>query len=262
MKMKKVLFPIMTAALALSLAACGGDDKKKTDKEAEGTPEDNAAMEELQAKLAEQEVDAKKVVVIVNKEELKGEQYNAVLGSIQSQMQQMGQDPTSEEMAETIKTQTIDAMIDQTVLLQSAKEKKVEATEEEIEKEYNGMVEQFGDEDTLKKALKSQDVTMDAFKAQIADSIIFKKYSEEVAPLEEISEEEVQEYYDGFVAQAEAQKKAEAEAGEEEQEGNDLPKLEEVKDEIESILKQEKQQQKIAAHIQELKEKAEIEMKI
>lgn len=238
----------MAAALALSLAACGNKDKEKTDQEV--SPEDNAAMEAFQAKLAEQQVDDKKVIVVVNEEELKGEQYNAVLGSIHSQMQQMGQDPTSEELIETIKTQTIDAMIDQTVLLQSAKDQKIEATESEIDEEYDVMVQQFGDEDTLKKALKSQNVTVEAFRGQIADSIIFKKYSGEVAPLEEISEEEVKDYYDRFVEQA----------GEEETE--DLPKLEDVKEEIESILKQDKQQKKLAAHVEELKESAEIELKI
>ena len=97
MKFKKVLLPFIAGALAMSLAACGGEDKAKTDEEPQGqevTKDENASAKESEAKLAKQQIDKKKIVAVVNDEEIKGEEYNVVLTSIQSQMQQMGQDPS------------------------------------------------------------------------------------------------------------------------------------------------------------------------
>ena len=83
----------MAGALALSLAACGGDDKAKEDapeQEAGPTKEQQEAAEKFQAKLDEQKVDDDLTVAIVNDEELKGEEYNAALSSVQGQMQEAG----------------------------------------------------------------------------------------------------------------------------------------------------------------------------
>lgn len=257
MKFKKVLLPFFAGALALSLAACGGDDKAKDkDKDKEETPDtevsqedQEAAAEKMQAKLAEQQVEEDLVVAIVNKEELLGQQYNAALSSIQGQMQQMGSDPTSEEAAEQIKTQTLDTVVNQALILQKAKEEKIEVSQEEIDEEYAGFIAQFGDEDTFKKALEEQNMNVDDFKEQIEDSILFDKYKEKVSPAEEISDEEVKEYYEGIEAQ-----NKDGEEG--------LPPLEEVSEEIKGILAQNKQQEQLNAHVLELQEAADIELKI
>ena len=102
MKFKKVLLPFIAGALAFSLAACGEEDKAKTDDTTQGQEatqeEQRKSAKEMQAKLAEQQVEQDKIVAVVNDEELKGEQYNAALPSIQGQMQQMGQDPSSKEV--------------------------------------------------------------------------------------------------------------------------------------------------------------------
>ena len=252
MKFKKALLPFITGALALSLAACGGEDKAEQDEttqEQEPLQGDIKSAEETQAKLAEQQVENDKVVAVVNNEELKGEQYNTVVIAIQGQMQQMGQDPTSNDSAERVKVQALDLVVNQTLLHQKAIEEEISASESEIDEDYSIFVEQFGDEETMKEALKSQNMDVETIKEKIAKSIVIEKYQEKVAPIEKVTDEEIKEYYDQAAA---ATKDS----------GQELPPLEEVSDEIQGFIEQEKQQKKLSAHIEELKADAEIELKI
>lgn len=248
MKLKKLFLPFVAGALALSLAACGGDDKEKT-KDKEDPSGDQAAIEEMQKELDKQKIEDDKIVAVVNDEELNGESYNTVLQNLQAQIQQNGQDPTSEEFVEELKKQTLDTLVNQTLILQQAKAEKIEVAEEEIENEYGMFVVQFGDEEKLEEALKEEGLDPETLKEEIiTESILFQKYQEQVAPVEEVSDEEVKTYYEEFAAQSE---------GDEE-----LPPLEEISDNIKSILEQNQQQEKFIAHIEKLKKDAKIELKI
>ncbi|MCZ2260937.1 SurA N-terminal domain-containing protein [Sporosarcina sp. G11-34] len=261
MKFKKFLLPFMAGALALGLAACGDDDKKAKEETSktettneevaqEPTKEEQAAFEEMQKKLVEQQVDKNEIVAIVNEEELKGEEYNTVLMSIQGQMQQMGQDPTSKEATEQIKEQTLDTLVNQTLILQKAKEADIEVSSSEIDEEYKAYEEQFGGKEAMEEALKSQNMDAKTLKEEIiVESLLFEKYIEKVAPAEKATEKEIEKYYDEIAAQSK-------EAGQE------LPPLKEISGEIESVLAQEQQQKLVATHIEELKEAAKIEFKI
>ncbi|MBE1554668.1 SurA N-terminal domain-containing protein [Sporosarcina limicola] len=255
MKFKKVLLPFIAGALALSLAACGEEDKAATDKTPQGetkqeaTKEQKASAKEMQTKLTEQQVDNNKVVAVVNDEELTGEAYNAALTSIQGQMQQIGQDPTSKESIEQVKAQALDTLVNQTLILQKAKEAEIKAATSEIDEEYSSIEKQFGGEKEMKKALEGQSMDMTTAKEQIAKSILSKKYQDKVAPAGKVTDKEIKEYYD----QA-ASKSKEA--------GQELPPLEEVSKEIEGIIKEEQQQKRLATHVEELKAAAKIELKI
>ncbi len=255
MKFNKILLPFIAGVLALSLAACSGEEKAATDEKPQGdtkqeaTNEQEVSAEEMQAKLAEQQVDNNKIVAVVNDEELTGEEYNVALTSIQGQMQQMGQDPSSKESMEQVKAQALDTLVNQALILQKAKEAKMKASTSEIDKEYSLVEKQFGGEKEMKKLLKSQSMDVKTVKEQITKSIIFEKYIDKVAPAEKITDKEIKEYYD----QA-ASKSKEA--------GQELPPLAEISKEIQGIIKQEQQQKRLATHVEELKADAEIELRI
>lgn len=261
MKLKKVLVPFIAGALALSLAACSGDDKAATEEKPqeetkpkeetkqEATKEQEESAKEMQAKLAEQQVDINKIVAVVNKEELTGEDYNLALTSIQGQMQQMGQDPSSKESAELVKMQALDMLVNQALILQKAKEAKIKASTSEVDEEYSSFEKQYGGEKELEKALKAQSMEVKTLKEQIAQSIIFDKYQDKIAPAGKVTDKEIKEYYD----QA-ATKSKEA--------GQELPPLAEVSKEIQGLINSEQQQKLLAKHVEELKAAAKIELKI
>ena len=164
-------------------------------------------------------------------------------------MQQTGQDPTSKDSAEQVKMQALDMVVNQTLLLQKAKEAEISASKSEIDENYSSFVEQFGDEKTMEEALKNQNMDIEIVKEKIVDSIILEKYQDKVAPIGSVTEKEIQDYYDQAAA---ASKES----------GQELPPLEEVSDDIKKFIEQENQQKQISAHIEELKADAEIELKI
>lgn len=251
MKFKKILLPFAVGALAFTLVACGDEDKatkEETPKE-KTTQEATTDEKEIQAKLAEQQVNESEIVAVVNDEELTGLMYNSVLFSIQSEMQQMGQDPTSKEAAEQIKKTTLDSLVSQTLIVQKAKEADLTASEAEIEEKYASIQEQLGGEEAMQKALTAEKMDEKTLKEQIGESILFEKYQNKVVPAKEVTDKEIQEYYD----QAAAQTK---EAGQE------FPPLEEVSEEIKGLLVQQQQQEVFVKHLEKIKADAKIELKI
>jgi len=256
MTLRKVLLPLVAGSLALSLAACSEEDKAvkeetpQVEANEKGTKEGEATAKAMQVKLAEQQVDKNKVVAVVNNEELTGVEYNAALTSFQGQMQQTGQDPTSKEVAEQVKGQALDALVNHTLILQKANEAAITASEAEINKRYATFEER---EKAMKKALEAESMDVKTVKEQIAESLLVEKYQEKVVPADEVkvTDKEIQVYYD----QAAAQSK---EAGQEQE----LPPLEEASEEIKGILKQQQQQEILAIHVEELKAEAKIDLKI
>ncbi|RUQ23975.1 peptidylprolyl isomerase [Peribacillus cavernae] len=206
-------------------------------------------LEEMQKKLNKQKVDDKETVAIVNDKKLMGRDYNMALSSLQMQMQQMGQDPTSKEAAKQVKEQTINNLVGQTLILQEADKKGYQASEEEVEKQVAKMKEQFKDDKKLEAALKQADLDMETLKIQTAENVQYTKYIEKEIPVEEVSDKEIQAYYDQMVQQGSAG-------------GQEIPKLEEVKPQIMQQLVQQKQQEKLAQQVEKLKKNAEVDIKI
>ncbi|MFY0759948.1 SurA N-terminal domain-containing protein [Metabacillus dongyingensis] len=255
--MKKVMLPLITGLMAVVLAACGGneeskeaknDDKAKT-AETDQQKDQQKQMEEMQKKLEAQQVDEKKTVALVNDEKILGSDYNSVLQSTQGQMQQMGQDPTSKEAAEQVKKQTLDSLVGQTLLLQEANKKGYKASDEAVKKQLDETKKQFKTEKEFETALKKSGMDMKTLEAQIADDIKFKQYVEKEVPAGEISAEEIQKTYDQYAEQGKSS-------------GQEVPKLEEVKPQIEQSLQQQKQQEQLAQKVEELKKNAKIDLKI
>ncbi|WP_099355103.1 SurA N-terminal domain-containing protein [Fredinandcohnia onubensis] len=251
--MKKMMFTFVTGLMAVVLAACGGNEESKVDenndKAKTEVTEQQKQMEEMQKKLAAQQIDEKKTVAIVNDTKILGSDYNGILSSIQGQMQQMGQDPTSKEAADQVKNQTIDSLVGQTLLLQEADKKSYKVSEADIQKRLDEVKKQFKTEKEFESALKKSGMDMKTLETQIADGLKLNQYVEKEIPAGEITDEEIQKTYDQYAEQGKTT-------------GQEIPKLEEVKPQIEKSLQQQKQQEKLAQHVEELKKNAKIDIKI
>ena len=243
--------------MAVVLAACGGneesketksDDKEKT-AETDQQKEQQKQMEEMQKKLDAQQIDEKKTVAVVNDKEIFGSDYNSILVSLQGQMQQMGQDPTSKEAAEQVKSQTIDTLVARTLILQEADKKSYNASDEDINKQLDEIKKQFKTEEEFESALKKSGMDLKTFETQIAEEIVLQQYVEKEVPVGEITDEEIQKTYDQYAEQGKST-------------GQEIPKLEEVKPQIEQSLQQQKQQKNLAQRVEELKKNAKIDIKI
>lgn len=255
--MKKMMFLLITGLLAVVLAACGGNEESKEAKKEDKTKSEETAqqkeqqkqMAEMQKKLKAQQVDEKKTVAVVNEEEISGSDYNSALTYTQGQMQQMGQDPTSKEAAEQVKNQTLDSLVGQTLLLQEADKKGYKASEADINKRLDEVKKQFKTEKEFDAALKKSGMDMKALKTQIADDIKLSQYVEKEVPADKVTDEEIQKTYEQYAEQGKAA-------------GQEVPKLEKVKPQIEQSLQQQKQQTKLSQRVEELKKNAKIDIKI
>lgn len=254
--MKKLMYPFLLVLLSAVLAACGAEDEgKSAEKEdkaktAETDQQDQQKqMEEMQKKMEEQKLEEEKTVAIVNDHEILGREYNSVLTSSQMMFQQMGQDPTTEEAAEQIKKQTLDSLVGQTLLLQEADKKGYKASDEEVKKQLEETKGQFKDDKEFETAMQQAGLNMDSLEDEIANNIKYTKYiNSEIKP-GEVTDAEIQKFYDEYASQGGA-------------EGQEPPKLEEVKPQIKQQLEQQKQQEKLVKHVEELKKNAKIDIKV
>lgn len=263
--MKKLKYPFIVGLLSVALAACGSNDasdsadKKEdsktaqTEEQQQQTKEQEKQMKEMQEKLEKQQVDEKKTVALVNDEKILGSEYNQVLQTSQMQMQQMGQDPTTKDAAKQVKDQTIDSLVGQTLLIQDATEKGYKASEDEINKQIEDAKKQYDSEKEFNNVLKQAGLNMDQLKEQLGESIQYNKYVEKEIKADEVTDEEVKEYYDQYAKQAES-------AGSDQQQ--QLPKYEEVKDQIKGQLEQQKKQEKVGEQVEKLKKEAKVDVKI
>ncbi len=247
------MYTALVALFALALAACGGNEESKGDEKNKDEQQQNnkdkektEQMEEMQKKMEEQQVDEDKVVAQVNDKEIKGIDYNRALGQMQMQYQQMGQDPTSKEVAEQLKKQVVTGLVDFEVIVQEAESKGYKASEEDVNKQIDEIKGQFDDEKKFEEALKTNKLTEDQLKEQISDQIQYETYVEKEIPTDEVSEEEMKKYY-------EQMKQAQ---------GDQAPKYEEVKDQLKQQVQQQQQQEKVTQKVKELKKDAEISVKI
>jgi hypothetical protein len=256
-KMKsKWKLAMLAGMISIGLAACGDNEENSKEADTEKTnqeqTEQTAEMEEMQKKLEEQHVDKESTVAVVNDEDIKGEAYNTLLSQTQMQYQQMGQDPTSEELAPKLKESTIDSLIGQTLLLQEADKKGYEATDDEIQKEIDTLKSSYEDEAQFEEILKNNGLTMDELQSEVANNIKYTAFIENELTIEEVSDDDIKAYYDQYAEQSSGSEEAAAQ----------MPEFEEVKDQIKQQLEQQKTQEVLAAEVEKLKENASIEVKI
>ncbi|MFD2213263.1 SurA N-terminal domain-containing protein [Metabacillus endolithicus] len=252
--MKKYLLTVLIGLLSLSLVACNTDEEKEKASEetktSEKATEEKADVdaEEMQKKLEAQKVEEGKVVAVVNGEEIKGNQYNEALSISQMQFSQLGQDLTTDDMAKQIKDYTLESLVGQTLLLQEIDKKGYEASEEDINKQLETLKASYKTEEEFEEALKTNNLTLDKLKEQIADTVKYDQFVKNDLKVEEVKDDELKEYYDSMVSSA--------------GESKDTPKYEEVKDTLKANLEQQKTQEKVATKVEELRKAADVELKI
>lgn len=202
-----------------------------------------------------QEEESGEVVATVNGEEIAREELDAMLEQQKQQYQMQGMDMESEEMSDMLvqlERQILDSLIGNHLMAQAAEEKGISISDEELEEEYQELAAQFGGEEELKQQLEAAGITKEEIKEDIARNLPAQKYlelymEENLAEEElEFSEEELKALYDQYSAQM----------------GEDFGEFEEVKPQLEQELRQQKENEIIQKHLEDLREQGEIEIKI
>lgn len=256
--MKKVSYTLIACLLSIGLAACSSNDAKQdkqnhSAKNNETTQADQKEqqkkIEDMQKKLDAQKIDDKKVVATVNNDKITGNEYNSALSTIQGQLQQAGQDPTSKEGAKEVKKQTVDALVGQELILQDAEKKGFKASDKQVDKQLKEEKKQFKDNAQFEAALKKSGLTMDQLKSDIADSIKYSQYVDKEIKAASVSQKDVKTYYDQYTEQLKKQKQQ-------------APDFKEVKSQIKKQLESQEKQKEVQKQIEKLKKSAKINISI
>ncbi|ASN07186.1 SurA N-terminal domain-containing protein [Virgibacillus necropolis] len=244
--MKKMIMLVLALSLTIILAACGDDSESASDKSKEGSKdkktEETAQPAAEDVKITDKEkVDKDKVVTKINGEEIKGKQYNTSYAQTKTLMSQYGQDVSD---VKNVKEQTLNVIVEQELIKQEATNKGIEVTDEEVQKQFETIKEQNADQ--FSAVLEQYNLTEETYKDQLAFELTLQKYMKQEIKGKEVTDEEVQKYYDKLKEQSKGQ------------EGQEVPKLEDVKDQIKGQLKQQQQQQQLQAKVEQLKKNAEV----
>jgi len=237
---KNTLLIVLTALISLLVIGCAAGENDT--KDAGGTDQQAA---------------------IVNDTGISMEEFENTVDRTKVFYEQQGIDFEGEEgmeILEQIRQQVIDSLVQQEVLLQNAKEKGYNISEEQINEEVDLIREQYSSEDDYLTALEENGMIEEELKDMVASEMQIAQFIENEIPEAVIAEEEIQQMYDVYKMQYEAQMEDNSEEDAEEE--RPFPSLEEAKPQIEAQLKQQKEQMQLEQMIEELMGNSDIEILI
>lgn len=264
---KKLATSVAAAALLFGLAACGEGDAEG----AEGEAATGQAAEEQsqgggssdapsQQQMPEPDLgDVPDVVAEVNDADISGEEYSSAYETQFSQMAMQSQMSGEEVDEEALQEQTLNNLIGYELLTQEAEANGYEASEEDVDAELESVAESNGMEsvDEFLSMAEEQDVSEDELRADVKQQVLINQVVGSL-DVEEPSEEEIEQTYEDFADQQSSQGQGQGQDGEE----TETPDLEELRPQIEEQLTTQKENEAVQAHIEQLREDAEVEVHV
>lgn len=142
---------------------------------------------------------AKKYVAIVNGEGIPRDKfekfYKRVEGYYIQMLQSSPEDPRFQKMMAQLRSQLLQNMIVQTLLLQDARNKKIEIGPEEIDAHISAIKNKHG-EQVFQSALQQQGMTEEEYKKELSEQMMISKLRDEITKDITVTDEEVKNYYD------------------------------------------------------------------
>ena len=243
--MKKMKLMALSLSLLLLLGACSDEDKA----EETPAPAESEAVSETVIDESATDLDlpaADDVVVVVNGEEIKGTVYNSVARQLESSVATQGKKTDDPEVAKQVKEQAISVIVGNKLVIQDAIEKGHEVDEEVLEQRFDDLKNQFENEEQMNIALERTGFTLDDMKQQLREQLIYESYLAKEIKGAEVTEEDLKEAYQGYLDSTEGE----------------TPEFEEMKPMILQSLEEQNEEQAVYDRIEELREVADIEIKI
>lgn len=142
-------------------------------------------------------------VAKVNGEDITVEQYSKDYNIIKKRYEtQYGPEffeqkgPEGKTMEEVLKTNVLDKLLIEEIIMQKAQEDKIVATDEEVNKEIAGFKEMVGGKEGFDKFLQTNGMTEEYFKSGIKKELTVEKYREKYLKGLKLEDKELKEYYE------------------------------------------------------------------
>lgn len=238
--MKKLFMTLTISSLAaFGLTACSSGEENAEENKQEQTTE---KQQEQTSEKSSDKAAAEGPVAIVNGEELSREDFNSQMERMKQQYSQMGMDLEGKE--DQLKKSIVDQMIGSELLVQSAKEADIDVTEKEVKTKYQEFVKRFENEEQMKKAFEEQGTSEKEIKKQLKVQLKVDEYIANNTDVK-VSDKEMKQKYEQLKKQKE-----------------DVQSFEKIKPSLKQSIERQKQQQQVGKLVEDLREKAEVEVKI
>lgn len=193
-----------------------------------------------------EDIQSDQVIAKVNNEEVLGEQFNQLQSQIIAQ-QGLDISTLDSQTQEQLKQQVIESIINQTLISQQIEKSNTVVTDEEIDQQLNSLKEQFATNEEFENALEIQGLDENQLRENISNNLLTQNYLNAELNFSELTatQEEVESFY---------QQVAES--------NQNLPSLEQVYEQVEQTLIQQKQQELISELINKLRNESNIEILI
>lgn len=225
---KKSLLLFLTAIVLFTLFAAGCGTKQEQEQTQPGSPNDSVA--------------------IVNGETVTRGQFDEMLDQAKTSYQLQGVDFATEEgiaLLKGLEQQVLDYLINNKVLMQEIGNKGYGPSTDEINSSLAEIQAQYESEEQFQDALSNANLSVDQLKEMLSDDLALQKYMENEIGEIPVTEEDIEELYELYSVQIE-----------------EMPDLEEIKELLTQEITEQKQQEKLQAEIEALREKSTIQILI
>lgn len=187
------------------------------------------------------------VVATVNGTDIMRDAFIRNLSQTEQVATAQGADLSDATVKQQVEEQAISSLINTEVLVQAANAAGVEVTDEAVNQQISDLETQYGDAAGLAAEMEKFDLTEAELRANIREQLLVENYLVNSAEYTSVtvSDEEVEEFYNALAAQ-----------------GQELPPLADVADQVKQSLLGQKQQQVVGALLERLKNEASIEIMI
>ncbi len=185
------------------------------------------------------------VVAIVNGEKIYRDELEKNIKGMESDAAQQGIDVTAPSVQEEIKKQSLQILIDSTLLIKTIKESGITATDAEVQEMYDMLAEQRGGEDALISELETIGITIEDLRTNLHERVLVDNYVTSLMSPEslEVTDADITTFLSAY-------------------EASELPPLESIRPQvIEQILLQ-RQQEVLSGVVEKIRAEAVIEEKI
>jgi foldase protein PrsA len=138
----------------------------------------------------------KNVAAKVNGESISTDALNTQLDQLKKQYPNMFTGADGEGRLLDFKQRLLDNLINQKLIDQAAKEKGINISDADIQKQIDQLKSGFKDQAQFEAALKSAGMTLDTLKEQIKQQLVTNKLMEALASSQKVTDAEIKAYYD------------------------------------------------------------------
>ena len=176
--------------------------------------------------------------------------YEDNIRALEENAAAQGVNTEDEAFKEAAKTQAIDNLVNNLLLVNAAHEAQIQIEDADIDEVRTQLVASVGGEEALAARMEEVGLTEDQLRTNIEERILIERYIESVSDVESITvtDEEIQTFIDQNIPADTAPE--------------DLPPMEQLRPAVEAQIKSTKQAQMVQQVIDDLRADAEIDVQI